>query len=106
MTRESQNWSATESTDFAGGHRKLLVEGEVQTFAGNERVSLREAASKGTEAGILTLEVSVQANGTGIQVLGWKAVRFEKPVTPQQYRKVLVTVDGAEQAIEVHEEIS
>lgn len=85
---DSRDWKATESTDFAGGNRKLTVTGEVQVGAANQKPVLTEAHPQGFNEKILILELSTTEHGVGADVLTWKPAKFEKPVEEDEYSQV------------------
>lgn len=94
MGRESKNWAAKETTDFAGRSRKVTVTGTVQTLASNERVSLVKAVPQGTNPTILLLDVSITSHGMGTDVLGWADVEYQEAVSLRRYETVTVRLEG------------
>jgi hypothetical protein len=94
MKREIRQVIATEITNIAGGKSELSVEAEVQTFNGNEKLSLVEADPQGINPKILLLDVAVSTYGPGTDVLGYQTVTFKKSISAGQYTDVTVNADG------------
>ena len=94
MKREIRQVTATEITNIAGGKSELSVEAEVQTFNGNEKLSLVEADPQGINPKILLLDVAVSTYGPGTDVLGYQTVTFKKSISAGQYTDVTVNADG------------
>jgi hypothetical protein len=86
---DSRNWKATESTDFAGGNRKLTVTGEVRVGAGNEAPVLTRAVPQGINPSILILNLSTETTGdVGTDALVWKDATYEEPIEEDQFTQV------------------
>jgi hypothetical protein len=84
----TRNWTATErDKDISGGGRILTVAGEVEVGNTGDNPVLKEAVSQGPNPTILILDLTIQS-GTGSTVMNWKQTQFEKPVDPQQYKRV------------------
>ncbi|MDB5567105.1 MAG: hypothetical protein JWP84_3671 [Tardiphaga sp.] len=107
MKRGLRNFSATEMTDLVGGHRKLTVNGEVETRNSNETPSLVEASPPGINPKILILDVKVSTSDAGNDVMGWKEVApFVKSISHRQYTDVTIRTEENEETIGVTEVFS
>jgi hypothetical protein len=102
---QSRNWLAVEGTDFTGGHRKLVVTGEVETTNGNQTPKLTPAVPQGINPKVLILELSVETAGLGADVMGWKRACHIQTIAHNQFTDVSI-VGAAEASIKVEEVIS
>jgi hypothetical protein len=89
--RETRNWSAVHTTNFAGGDGKLTVSGEVQTLNSSEVPALAEANPQGINDQILLVDLTVSSSGIGADVLGWATATLIKPGGPNDYASVMIT---------------
>lgn len=74
-----------------GSPSSLIVNGEVQTSAGNMQPRLTRAEPQGTVAEQLILELAiVDTGGVGTEDVSFRPVRYEEPARKGQYTSVLV----------------
>ena len=92
-TLNTRNWKAWEDRQPPEPPR-LNVTGEVETSNGNQTPHLAEASPQGINPEILLLDLTITTSGTGITVMGWKEVRFQKQVSKGQYTSVDIHSDG------------
>jgi hypothetical protein len=83
----TRNWKAWQNLQPPGPPR-LIVTGEVQTTNDNQTPNLQEHTPQGINEKILLLDLTITTSGTGGAVLGWKPVRFQKNIKPNQYSSV------------------
>jgi hypothetical protein len=55
---------------------------------------LAEHVPQGINPKILLLDLTISASGAGGAVMGWRDVRFEKPIEKDQYSSVDVLWEG------------
>ncbi len=92
-TATTRNWKAWQNLQPPGKPR-LIVTGEVQTTNMNQTPNLQEHVPAGFNPKILLLGLTITISGLGNDVIGWKTVRFEKNIEPNQYSTVEVLSDG------------
>ena len=73
---------------------KLIVTGKVQTSNSNQTPHLAEHEPQGFNPKILLLDLTITASGAGSTVMGWREVRFEKPIQKDQYSSVDILWEG------------
>ena len=83
-TKDFKAWQNVQP----GGKPKLIVIGMVETSNTNQTPGLSEHVPQGINPKIPLIE------GVGNTVMGWRDVRFEKPITRDQYSNVDMLWEG------------
>ena len=89
-TRDFKAWQNVQP----GGKPKLIVIGKVETSNSNQTPGLSEHVPQGINPKILLIDLTITTKGKGGTVMGWRDVRFEKPITRDQYSNVDILWDG------------
>ena len=106
MPRKIYGVTAHEKTSLTGGHSRLTVTAEIETFNENDQISLFEAVPQGINPDILILAAQVDQVGVGADVLGYTTVTFVRPITAHQYEQVTVTTEGHSSTVSVRNILS
>jgi hypothetical protein len=91
MKRELRNFTAKQTTDFAGKNAKLTVHGEVQTRNSNEKISLAKGITENPT--IFVAEVQVDAAGVGDAVMGWATVEQKFDVKEGEFKQATILAE-------------
>ena len=85
----TRNWKSLEDRlPGPGMGVALYVTGDVETSNSNQTPHLREAVPRGINPTILIFDLTLTTSGTGIAVMDWKSVRFEKKLSRDHYASV------------------
>ena len=68
--------------------------GKVETSNTNQTPRLSEHVPQGINPKILLLDLTITTKDAGNPVMGWRELRFEKPITRDQYSNVDILWDG------------
>lgn len=103
---DKQGWTAQETTDPAGGDRKLTVKGQVTVSSTAGQARLVRHEPQGFNPTILLLDLIIDADGTGGSVMQPREVTYVEPLQePGQYEKVQIQREGAPDTVIAVEEV-
>ncbi|MGH6791663.1 MAG: hypothetical protein ACRECF_02855 [Methyloceanibacter sp.] len=91
---ETKEWKARQNLMPGPSQPKLIVIGKVQTSNTNQTPHLGETVPQGINPAILLLDLTITASGVGNTVMGWRDVRFEKPIRKDQYSSIEILWNG------------
>lgn len=78
-----------------GSPTQLIVQGEVETNAGNIVPIFKEASPTGINEKVLILDLHlVNLQQPGTQDVNYRSARFEKAANPRQYDQVEIRSEG------------
>ena len=89
-TKEFKAWQNVQP----GGKPKLIVIGKVETSNSNQTPHLSEHVPPGINPKILLVDLTITTKGVGDAVQDCRDVRFEKPITRDQYSHVDILWEG------------